>query len=156
MRLSGTLRSMLCVALGGLLAAGAAPAVLAADPRERLIVSLMVLRDGALVADDAATYTRFHQNREQLLTLDIGGPDQPLTLLFRLWDRDAGGVHVQISVLNRDGARSDERTFTMYPLITQTSSRLELLRLPVNGAVGGGARRDLRELSITMKRVMRM
>jgi hypothetical protein len=156
MRLGGTRRSMLCVALGGLMAAGAAPAAQAGDPRERLIVSVMALRDGALVADDAGSYTPFHKHREQLLSLDVGGPDQPLTVLVTIWDRDAGGVQVEVSLLNRDGASLERRAFTMYPFLDLASSRTEALRLPVNIAAEGDARRELWQLAITMKRVMRL
>ena len=147
------------VALGGVFAASAPRLAAASDPRERLLVSLIALRRGEMVADEAQTYRPFHQHREQVLTLDVGAEGVPRSLLVTLWDRDAGGVRVMCCALGRDGQHVDRRDFIMYPLLDKAAARTERLRLPVRlAAEGAGAALmapDEIELVITMNRVLR-
>ncbi|MCX7324473.1 MAG: hypothetical protein NTZ14_08575 [Hyphomicrobiales bacterium] len=152
-----------CALAGGVLAAG--HAVRAQTPsqlerqRERLLVSLVALRNGAMVADDSATYTPFHQHREQALSLEIGAPDAPMALLATVWDRDAGGVLVTISAIDRYGVGTDLREFTMYPFVDKAAVRVEPLTLPLMHMVDSRNEQfpefDRLELHLTMTRVVR-
>ena len=147
------------VALGGVIAAGAPRLASASDPRERLLVSLIALRRGEMVADEAQTYRPFHQHREQVLTLEVGADGTSRSLLVTLWDRDAGGVRVMCCALGRDGQPFDRRDFIMYPLRDKAAARTERVRLPLRLAAEGAAAALLApeeiELVITMKRVLR-
>lgn len=127
--------------------------------RERLIVSVMALRDGALLADDAATYTSYQQHKEQLLTLDVELAGQRRTVLVSIWDRDAGGVLVGFSVIDSQGNDGGRREFVMYPFVDKAAMRAEPLRLPVMSVSDSGNDQLIEmariELQLTMKRVVR-
>ncbi len=152
-----------CALAGGVLAAGHAVRAQTLSQleqqRERLLVSLLALRNGAMVADDSATYTPFQQHREQVLSLEIGAPDAPMALLATVWDRDAGGVLVTISAIDRYGVGTDLREFTMYPFVEKAAVRVEPLSLPLMHRVDSRNEQfpefDRLELHLTMKRVLR-
>lgn len=134
---------------------------LAQAPRqsERLLVSLVATRDGAMIADDAASYTPFQQHKEQFLTLDVAGTDTPVSLLVLIWDRDAGGVLVNISAIDSRGTEVELRAFTMYPFIDKTVTRVEPISLPRLHMVGSRNEHppefDRLELQLSMARVLR-
>lgn len=150
-------------ALAGLLGASAAVCAQTIlqieNQRERLIVSVMALRDGALIGDDAATYTPYQQHKEQLLTLDIDVAGQRRTLLVTIWDRDAGGVRVGFSIIDSKGNEGERREFIMYPFVDKAALRTEPLRLPVMRVVDSGNDQLIEmariELQLTMKRIVR-
>lgn len=151
-----------CAVLCGLMATGSAShaqtSLQLEKQRERLIVSAMALRDGDLLADEAANYSAFQQNREQVLTLELGMDGQRQTLLIRIWDRDAGGVRVGFSVFDSKGNEGEVRDFIMYPFVDKAAHRAEPLRLPIMRIVDSGNDQliDIArvELQITMKRVV--
>ncbi len=151
-------RNFLGMALGGACVAGALPA--AADhpeANERLLVSVMALKRGDLIADEAATFTPWHRYKEQVLTLDVEDRRVKGTLLVTVFDKAAGGVAVQTCRIAEDGAQHDRREFTMYPFTDKAASRQELVLLPVapgEGLEEPGLSAPI-DLVITMKRAIR-
>jgi hypothetical protein len=131
----------------------------ASAQNERLLVSLMALKRGELIADDAASYTPFHRHRDQQLTLDVENERVRGTLLVTVCDQDAGGVKVQTARLDRTGAEYDRREFTMYPFVDKAATRQEMVLIPVvhvadDGSEEHGLSTPI-DLVITMKRVVR-
>ncbi len=154
-----TRRSFGCLALGALtLAASRACAWdRLEEQRQRLIVSVMALRGAELVADEAATYTPFQQNREQVLTLEIGPSPGRSTVLINLRDADAGGVRVSIRLIGAGGQQGQSRDFTMYPFVEKAAVRVEALEVPPEEGIDDEALARMRkvELQLVMKRVIR-
>lgn len=146
------------VALGGLVAAGAPRIASAYNPRERLLVSVIAMRRGDILGDEAESYRPHHQHQEQVLTVEFGEGALRRTAMFLIWDREAGGVAVACWLVGERGEQIDRRDFVMYPFMNQATSRTEAMRLPIRLA-GEGARPtsaiDQIDLLITMKRVER-
>lgn len=151
--------SFLKLVFGGVMAAGQARSASAYNPRERLLVSLMAMRGGEILADEAETFRPHHQHNEQVMTLDVGEGAQRRTVLVNLWDRDAGGVAVMCCIIGADGRQIDRRDFIMYPFIDIAAVRHETLRFPVllaaDDVPGAAHVMDAIELTITMKRAER-
>lgn len=153
-----------CAALVSLLATGAAvraqTSLQIEKQRERLLVSVMALRDGVLIADDAASYSAYQQHKEQVLTLDLDVAGQRRTLLVDIWDRDGGGVKVGYLIVDGLGNLGERREFVMYPFIDKTAQRAEPLRLPIMRVVDSGNDQLIEmariELQLTMKRTVRL
>lgn len=127
--------------------------------RERLLVSVMCTRQGDLVADEASSYTAFHQYREQVLTMEVGSGLTARTMMLTFVDSDAGGVRVSLALLNGQGMETERRDFVMYPFLDLVATRMEPFRVPVMRVVDSGndqlIEMDRLEFMLTMKRVMR-
>jgi hypothetical protein len=153
-------RDFLRMALGGFGAAvAAAHGAHASEANERLLVSVMALKRGDLIADDAATFTPFHRYKEQVLTLDVEDQRVKGTLLIAVVDKAAGGVQVLTSRIGADGEHFDRREFTMYPLGNTAATRQEMVLIPVvhvadDGVEERGVSTPI-DLVITMKRALR-
>lgn len=154
-------RTFCLAALGtGVLGAGlsATGPVRAENINHRLLVAVMALRDGALLADETATYRPFHQYREQHLTLDVPVAGVRRTIMVSLTDLDAGGVKVSACMLRGDGEPMQERGFVMYPFLELGAERIERFTADIIAIANDGeAERHVApiELSIVMKRVVR-
>lgn len=127
--------------------------------REQLLVSVMALERGGLIADTTASYTAYHQHKEQVLTLDLELQGQRTTVLITLWDREAGGVLVSHTIVDRHGNTGERREFVMYPLLGKNANRTEPLRLPVMSIVDSGSDQLIEvariDLQVTMQRIVR-
>ena len=156
------------VALCGAVAAGAprlcVPAIAQTETQldkqhERLIIAVMVMRNGEIVADEAATYGAYQQYKEQLLTLDIPIGSKAHTILVTIRDSDAGGVLVRFGLMDNDGHAEKPSEFVMYPFVEKAANRVEPLRLPILSA-GHDMFADPMapgslELHLAMKRIVR-
>lgn len=151
-----------CAVLASLLVPGSA--ICAQTPlrigkqQDRLIVSAMAMRNGELLAHEAASYSAFQRKMEQELTLELDLDGQRRTLLVSIWDRDAGGVRVGLSVFDSSGGEGERRDLTMYPLGDKAVHRAEPLRLPIMRIVDSGNDQLIEiarvELQLTMKRMV--
>jgi hypothetical protein len=103
----------------------------APDARNRLLVAVMALRDGALIADETLALSPYQRRREQDITLDIAEGQTRASIVVTLHDRGYGGVAVELALLGVSGHAWERRSFVMYPMGRNAATRTEVLRFPI-------------------------